>query len=349
MFVLIVGQERCEPTEIDVGSGVQAVTFSTRGEHLVSGGGGGVRVWRVENRKRTATMETNGTVFCLAVSKDGRWIAAGTIVGEVVVWDMATLEQVFKHKEDNSTVNGVDFSPDSSRLVFASDNRTASIWDIATRERVQTLHHDGRVFAAKYSPQGDRIATASRDSGSVYIYDSSDGHLIVDIKVTVLPYYNAGVVWFNNHLLVLSASKIVQVEVSTGSPVGEWPVPDTKHSSCIALPKHGKFVAYSTDRTVSFWNTETHTQLGHIQHPEDIQSIAVSPDDQLIAIGGGNGKIILESLSHINVSTIHSWFTAYADNSTLTHDVRYPLPSKDKTSRCQPRLTSAIIRLTPPQ
>ena len=208
MFVLIVEQERCEPTEIDIGSEVYAVTFSMNGEHLVSGGVQGVQVWRVEDGKRTATMKTNGIVVCLSVSKDARWIAAGTNLGEVVVLDTATHEQVFKHKEDNELANGVDFSPNSPRLVSASRNGTASILDIATRERVQTLHHDRGVLAAKYSPQGDRIATATRDS--VYIYDSSDGRLIIDIKATVLRYFNAGVVWFNNHLLVLSDSKIEQ-------------------------------------------------------------------------------------------------------------------------------------------
>ena len=306
MFVLIIEQERHEPTEIDVDSNVLAMTFSTNGEHLLSGASGGegvLEVWRVEDGKRTATMETNSGFLCLAVSKDGRWIAAGLREGEVLVWDLATHEQVFKHQEDRNYINGVDFSPDSSQFVSASENKTASIWDIATRERVQTLHHNDAVFAARYSPQGDRIATATRNS--VYIYDSSDGGLIVDIKVTLAPYLNTGVLWFNNHLLILSDSKIVQVEVSTGSPVGEWPVPDTQNTSCIALPMHGEFVAYSTDRTVSFWNMATHTQLGHIQHPQDILSIAISPDDQLIAIGGRNRKIILESLSRFNVSTMH--------------------------------------------
>ena len=305
--MLIVEQERREPTEINVGSVVYAVKFSTNSEHLVSGGGGGVQVWRVEDGKRTATMETNGTVCCLAVSKDGRWIAAGTGLGEVLVWDIATHEQVFRDEEDLGDINGVDFSPDSSRLVSVSDNKTASIWDIATRNRVQTLHHDSQIVSAKYSPQGDRIATATGDS--VYIYDSSDGRLIVDIKAKVLPYFNAGVVWFNNYLLVLSDSKIVQVEVSTGSLVGEWPIPDTNFHSCIALPKHGEFVAYSTNRTVSFWNMATRIQLGRIQHPQDIWSIAVSPNDQLIAVGGQDGKIIIESLSHIIVSPVRCWFT----------------------------------------
>ena len=124
----------------------------------------------MEDGKEMATMEARN-VRCLAVSKDGRWIAAGTDQGEVFVWDAETYEKVFSHGVDY--VSGVDFSPDSTRLVSGSTSgRTASIWDITTCKRVQTLVHSGWVRAAKYSPQGDRIATAA--SHSIRVWDSND-------------------------------------------------------------------------------------------------------------------------------------------------------------------------------
>ena len=47
---LIIPQEhRDPPIEIDAGSRVDTVTFSVDGEYLLSGGLGGVRVWRVED------------------------------------------------------------------------------------------------------------------------------------------------------------------------------------------------------------------------------------------------------------------------------------------------------------
>ena len=297
-FMLTVGQEGAPIIEINSDSDIRAVEFAANGEYLVSGGSEGVRVWRVD--KQLATLEADD-VRCLAVSKDGSWIAAGTIHSAVIVWD-ATFRKVFSHREDGDTINAVDFSPDSTRLVYASDDGTASIWDIATRKRVQTPPHPPWPIAARYSPQGDRIATATPDS--IRVWDSNSGRKLVVIKVKVAPLFNTGLLWSNDHLFVVSDRTIEQFEASTGSAVSEWPVPDTTRFSCIALPRHGEFIAYSTKHSVTFWDTATHTQLALIQHPQDILSIAVSPDDRFLAIGEQGEKITINGLSGISVSIL---------------------------------------------
>ena len=311
--MLTIGQEHRDSIEISVGERLSVVTFSPNGKYIFSGNLHGVRVWRVKDGKQMATMETS-LVWCLAVSQDGRWIAAGTSLGDVLVWDAKTYNKVFSHKEDFTTINGVDFSPDSTRLVSTSDNYTAIVWDIATRERVQTLCHEGSVLAAKYSPEGDRIAMAT--SCSVRVYDSNDGRLLVDIEATVIPWYNTGLLWSNSHLLVVSEGPIRQFEASTGSPVSEWPVPYTNGDSCITLPKHRESIAYSVNHTVTFWDMATHTQLSVIRHPRDIRSITFSPDDLSIAIGREDGELIIENLSRITVSSMYCWVTACLSNFT---------------------------------
>ena len=150
--MLTIGQGDSPLIEIDGGSILGAVAFAPNGEHLVCGGNKGVRVWQAEDSKQVAGMEVD-YVKCLAVSKDGRWIAVGTSNGVVIVWDAKTYEKVFSHRDSIFGIFGVDFLPDSTRLVSASDNCTATIWDIATRKRVQTLKHDHWVIAAKYSAQ----------------------------------------------------------------------------------------------------------------------------------------------------------------------------------------------------
>jgi WD40 repeat protein len=82
----------------------------------------------------------------------------------------------------------------------------------------------------------------------------------------------------------------------------------------MALPKHAEFIAHSTQRTVTFWDTATHTQLGLITHSQDIRSIAVSPDDRFLAIGGENGEIAINRLSRISVSILSVWTVVHVNN-----------------------------------
>ena len=318
--MLIIGQERRNPpVNIDDGVLSYALTFSANGEHLLSGGFGGVRVWRVEDGQETATMEAL-TVQCLAMSRDGRWIAAGTSMGGLHVWDAKTHEQIIARKSRSPsydpishTIHGLDFSPDSTRLVAASQDRTASIWDITTRKEVLELRHVYyAVIAAKFSPQGDRIATtatvgalaaaATEKRNSVRVWNSNDGSSLLEIPIEATPLHNTGLVWLGQHLWVTTDSKIHQIEPSTGSVVSEWPVRDGNDVSCVALAKQGEFIACSTERTVTFWDTSTHTKLGLIQHSQDIRSIALSLDDRFIAISGKYGEITIKRLSGIIVS-----------------------------------------------
>ena len=132
VFMLTIGQEGFPLIEINSGSEIWEVAFTANGEYIVSGDDKGVRVWRVEDSTQIATLEVKNVV-CLAVSQDGRWIAAGTHLGEVFVWDAKTYKKVFSYWGDGQNIiNSVDFSPNSTQLNSAS-GYTATIWDIATR------------------------------------------------------------------------------------------------------------------------------------------------------------------------------------------------------------------------
>jgi WD40 repeat protein len=52
----------------------------------------------------------------------------------------------------------------STRVVTASDDNTARVWDAATGKPLTgALEHEAEVVSAAFSPDGTRVVTASRD------------------------------------------------------------------------------------------------------------------------------------------------------------------------------------------
>ena len=61
-------------------------------------------------------------------------------------------------------VHSAAFSPDGTRIVTASLDQSARLWDAATAKEIAILRgHDDAVNSAAFSPDGRRIVTASRD------------------------------------------------------------------------------------------------------------------------------------------------------------------------------------------
>lgn len=302
LLMLTVGQEQPPWAEFNNGtrSPIRAVAFTPDGELLVSGDKEMVRVWRLDNREPVAVMDAKD-VRCIAVSKDSKWIAAGTSWGEMRVWDRQTFKEVLRQDKelDGHTITSLDFSPDApTRLLVASGNRKPCIWDVATRKKMFTLReHLNWVIAAKFSPRGDRIATATFHE-HIQIYDSRNGNLIVTIEsAKVTPYYNTGLLWSDNgnNILILSNNAIKRIALSTKSVVEEWSVEDGNHP-CIVSPVSGEFVLCSTGYDILLFNPSSSNQARgpEVQLPYDAQSIAVSPDGQFLAIGEGDGKVVVK-------------------------------------------------------
>ena len=241
-------------------------------------------------------MAVGSYMYCVAASRNGRWIAAGSTSGDVLVWDATTYNQVFAERTGITTYD-VDFS---THLVSASSNGTATIRDVAARRNLRTLNHGNYLYSAKYSPQGDRIATG--DPGSIRVWDSNDGQLLVSINVGVA---NLNCLfWCNNHLFVRPGDSIIkQIDAATGSTLSEWPVPAAAGWPCIAVPRHGDFIACTATKAITVWDTTTHSQLSHIQLTHNISSIACSSDDEFLAIGGGR-IIVKELLSPVSVCSM---------------------------------------------
>ncbi len=107
------------------------VAFSPDGTTLASSTDGPMVLWDVTARDTIATLQGHGRP---SFSSDGSMLATGAGLGEVLLWDVATTENVARlghpdHLEDGSGfgINGV-FSPDGSLLASVGLNGI-ELWD----------------------------------------------------------------------------------------------------------------------------------------------------------------------------------------------------------------------------
>ena len=82
----------------------------------------------------------------------------------------------------DGSVHSAAFSPDGSRIVTASADKTARIWDAASAKEIAVLRgHDESVNSAAFSPDGSRIVTASEDK-TARIWDAASAKEIAVLR-----------------------------------------------------------------------------------------------------------------------------------------------------------------------
>ena len=87
--------------------------------------------------------QSNGEVWCVEFSHNGKLLAAGGSDKTVVIYDTTTFQVHHSLKGHESGVAHVSWSPDDSRLITCSQDRTAKLWEIDVRLLLYTIykHH----------------------------------------------------------------------------------------------------------------------------------------------------------------------------------------------------------------
>ena len=268
-------------------SGPSGMHFSPDGKHLASYFSGGYRS-----------------------IKDRTYLPA-----TVKVWDAQTGQEVFASKGFTSMAMAVCLSPDGQRMACAVDKKVR-VWDVQTGQEVLTLDclihttflgngaigpegRAGFVSALAFSPDGKKLVAASRDDGTVRVWDAQTGQPLLTLKGHTGLVHGVAFSPDGRRLASASSDQTVRVwDAAMGQEVlliklDSFPV------GRVCFSPDGKRLAVSVEQAVKVWDAATGYEALSLRGLYGGAVVSFSPDGKrLIGLCGGEVKVWDATPSH---------------------------------------------------
>lgn len=250
-------------------------------------------------------METFRGVTSLALGPDGKLLAAGTITGEIWVWDITTGQLKSTYKGDASWVCwSVTFSPDGRWLAGGYEDTLVRLWDVQSGIQIKELTgHMGSVRSVAFSPDSKLLVSGSEDKCAI-LWDVST---VRAAKLLQTLEGHQGSIWavafhpHTNKMMLATGSddgSTILWNVQTGEQLWTLPEKPSVYNQpiyALAFSPNGKLLASGgKDCTVRIWDVDTGESHHMLEgHTDWVWSVAFSRDSDTIASGSEDSSVRL--------------------------------------------------------
>jgi WD40 repeat protein len=224
---------------------------------------------------------------------------SGELSGDLWAKPIWNLQQTISAHSD--WVRCLSFTPDGTKLVSGSFDKTIKLWQLATGQVIHTLNdHLKGVFALAVSADGKLLASGSWDE-LIKLWNLETGTLLEN-----LTQHQASV-----RSLAISPDSKTLVSGSFDRTIVLWNLPDgtvtkiitdAEPIAAIALSADGRFLASTGDNgTIKIWSLASGRSIAESNgNKHCIGSLAIDPTTHTIAAGTVNGYIVLWQLQNLD-------------------------------------------------
>ncbi len=231
--------------------------YSPDGSTYATGGSDTVCIWDLNKKEllnhkklswqfRPKCMSYHPTLKKLAVGSGRR--------GEVVIFDMETMEVAHSLKTNDILVKNIEYAPDGRTLAISTignGSNSLKIWDLELKNCLKTIDVDYDTFVSPiicYSPNSQFLAYAS--SNKITIYETTNNYACIkDIKRGEKPLNN-----------------------------------DEEQINSIQYTSDGKYlIGGLQDGTIKFWETSNYTCIKTLSYDRPVWSVAFNKNGSHMA------------------------------------------------------------------
>ena len=281
---------------------VNAVAF-VGPDQIASGSGDGIlRIWQISGEREVGRRRGHdGSIFSIAATADGRWIASGSADTTARIWrpDLQSDPAI----ACGGRVSCVAAASDGSLIatagsgqpgsIHSGDGHLVQVWDAQTLEPVAALAGSTAGFNdICFLPDGERIAAAAED-GSVFIWKLASHEQSLLLKPHDRQIYSLDVV--GDRLATAAEDRKARLtEISSGAALG----PDCRHPRrvlCARLSADGsRLYTACEDRLARCWNPLTGMLSATFAgHTGPVNWLDISPDGRRLATASSDGTVRL--------------------------------------------------------
>lgn len=233
--------------------------------------------------RSVARMPHEDAVVDTAFSRDGRWVATGSLDGTTRVWETASGHELIRVNQE-APVEAIALSPDD-RWLATGGGKAIKVWNVATGKELTRGVHSSSVKTIAFSPNGKWLASGTLD-GTVKLWHTSTSQ-----EVTIVGHHDE--VW----AVTFSPNSRW---LATGSWDGSTKIWEVTTGKLVAFLSHEKgvlTVAFSPDSNwlatgsldgiARVWEVPTGKEITRMAHYGQVETVAFSPDSTWLATGAG--------------------------------------------------------------
>ncbi len=269
-----------------------------------------VELWDVQTGQRRSeirwTQGPRGDTAALAFSSDGKYIVAGSTVGQLRVWDVASRTQLLAYDlGEGQRIGALAFSPDGEQIGIGTLYETA-LWNWSSGEAPHAIALEGPkrrgATALAFSPNGEYLAVALHDG--IQLLDVATKELVAVLQdeppglvhVRQLVFSQEGGLLFapNDANDTNIVNGLLSWDVATGKLRYKLVSPSVR-PRCVTLSPDGELVAFAGNAEITVFDLSSGMRLAdHLQgHGDIVTGVRFVPGSGLIVTSSDDRTVRL--------------------------------------------------------